>query len=77
MLDFRGSGLRPWDLGSLKAHQISAVSTTTLLQRHLEKFKRRRRGPLAWLMPGRRQYLDGLISGIEKALERRHAEGRR
>ncbi len=73
-MDFLGSGLRPWDLGALKAHQLSAVTPTPLLEHYLDRMRRRRRGLWAQILPGRKRYLDGMINGLEKSLERRQGE---
>src|SRR6185312_12633883 len=62
--------LPPWDRGRLLAHQISAGPTDNM-ERSLEQAKRQRRSILLWILPGRRRYLDGLISGLETNLEQR------
>ncbi len=71
--DLFGDDLPPWDQGHLHAHQISA-GPTDLIVRRLDQAKRSRHSLLSWLSPGRRHYLDGLIDGLERALEVRERE---
>lgn len=68
--------LPPWDRGRLLAHRISAGPTKNV-QRNLVKAKRDRRGLLGRILPGRKRFLDGLISGLEETLERRGVSRRR
>lgn len=68
--------LPAWDQGRLLAHQISA-GPTDIIERSLNKARRRRRGVLAWFSPRRRRFLEGLISGLENALVERRKEHRR
>jgi hypothetical protein len=60
----------PWDRGVLEAHWMHNVPTRTLWTR-LERARRRRSGPLSWVWPPRRKYLDGLIWGITREIGRR------
>ena len=62
--------LPPWDRGRLLAHRISAGSTKNV-HRTLAKALRDRAGFLCWFLPGRRRFLDGLISGLEETVEQR------
>lgn len=64
------SAMSPWDRGVLEAHWMGSVRTPQVLEIQSRAI-RRRRGWLAWLLPGRRHYLDGLIWGIQKELKRR------
>lgn len=59
-----------WDRGVLEAHWMHNVPSHKLRER-LERVRRRRKGVLAWLWPPRRQYLDGLIWGMIRELDRR------
>ena len=68
-----GDDLPAWDQGHLHAHQIAAGPTDVII-RHLDRARRSRYGLLAWLSPGRRHYLAGLINGLERALEVRERE---
>lgn len=65
-----GWSTAPWERGVLEAHWMHNVPTHKLRER-LERLRMRRRGPLAWLWPPRRKYLDGLIWGMVKELDRR------
>lgn len=62
--------LPPWDRGRLMAHRISAGSTKNV-QRNLKKATRDRQSLLGRLLPWRKRFLDGLISGLEETLEHR------
>ena len=70
LLGNANGGLSPWDRGVLEAHWMGSVRTQRVRERQAKAI-RQRRGFLAWLLPGRRHYLDGLIWGIEGELKRR------
>jgi len=69
--------LKPWDAGRLRAHQLSAYSSTQVLKSRLDRARMRRGGLLCWILASRRSYLDGLISGLQHELairEQGHSE---
>lgn len=70
---FLQNELSAWDNGALDAHRIGG-GPTRLIVRSLEQAKRKRRGILARLLRGRRRYLDGLIEGLEKEMEKRRRD---
>ncbi len=70
------SELPPWDRGRLLAHQISSGSTETI-ERSLRRAQKSRKGLLVWVIPGKKRYLDGLISGLEESLELRSRGSRK
>jgi hypothetical protein len=70
LVEFLTHDRNPWDRGVLDAHWYTAVPTSQI-QANLKLAKKRRRQLLAFLSSWRRRYLDGLIWGFEKELERR------
>lgn len=68
--------LPPWDRGRLIAHRISAGPTKNV-RRNLNKAQRDRQFFLTWFLPGRRRFLDGLISGLEETLKQREESSSR
>jgi|GEM_PF-2755537 len=60
----------PWDRGILDAHWYTGAPDS-FLQRSMATARVKRRRPLALLLPWRRRYLDGLIWGMQKELDRR------
>lgn len=68
--------LPPWDRGRLMAHRISAGPTKNV-QRNLAKALRDRQSLLGRLLPGRKRFLDGLISGLEETLKLRGSSRRK
>jgi hypothetical protein len=72
-LAFLQNELSAWDSGALDAHRIGG-GPTRLIVRSLEEAKRKRGGILAKLIPTRRRYLDGLIEGLEKEMEKRRRD---
>lgn len=63
--------LDPWDEGKLHAHQLSAYSSTPVLEHRLQRARACRRGWLCWILLRRRSFLDGFINGLEGELNRR------
>jgi hypothetical protein len=70
LVEFLTHDRNPWDRGVLDAHWYTAAPTSQI-QAHLKLARKSRRRLLALLSSWRRQYLDGLIWGFEKELERR------
>lgn len=70
LVEFLTQGRNPWDRGVLDAHWYTAAPTAQL-RTALTRAKTQRRRILAFVSSWRRQYLDGLIWGLEKELERR------
>jgi hypothetical protein len=70
LVEFLTHDRNPWDRGVLDAHWYTAAPTSQI-QVNLKLAKQSRRRFLALVSSWRRQYLDGLIWGLEKELERR------
>ncbi|SIO19856.1 hypothetical protein SAMN05444166_2947 [Singulisphaera sp. GP187] len=70
LIEFLSQNRSPWDQGLLEAHWDTAAPTP-FIQANLERAKQKRRSFLAILSSWRRNYLNGLIWGYEKELERR------
>jgi hypothetical protein len=70
LVEFLTQERNPWDRGVLDAHWYTGAPTAQL-QAALTLAKTRRRRFLALISAWRRKYLDGLIWGLEKELERR------
>lgn len=70
LVEFLTQDRNPWDRGLLDAHWYTSAPTSQI-QVNLKLAKTRRRRPLALISSWRRHYLDGLIWGYEKELERR------
>lgn len=70
VLAFLADDRSAWDRGVLDAHWYTAAPTS-FIQANLEQARRKRRRFLALVSSWRRHYLNGLIWGYEKELERR------
>ncbi|AGA30857.1 hypothetical protein [Singulisphaera acidiphila] len=70
LVDFLGYDRSAWDRGVLDAHWYTAAPTSHI-QANLILAKKKRRRILAIISSWRRHYLNGLIWGYEKELERR------
>lgn len=70
LIDFLADDRSAWDRGLLDAHWYTSAPTS-YLQTNLQVAKRKRRRFFALVSSWRRHYLDGLIWGYEKELERR------
>jgi hypothetical protein len=72
VVEYLTSDLSPWDRGVLEAHWVAGAPDRKI-EDYLRRAKSRRRGPLAWISPWRRRYLDGMVWGLDRELRRRSA----
>ena len=70
LVEFLADDRSAWDRGVLDAHWYTSASTA-YIQANLNLAKKKRRRFFAIISAWRRHYLDGLIWGYEKELERR------
>ncbi|WP_406693633.1 hypothetical protein V5E97_21620 [Singulisphaera sp. Ch08] len=70
LVEFLTDHRSPWDRGVLDAHWDTAAPTS-YIRASLNLAKKKRRRFFALLSSWRRHYLNGLIWGYEKELERR------